>query len=249
MINHEGLSLLLIATNNKGKISELQELLKDTVIELVTPTQINLELDVVEDGSTYAENATRKAIAFAKASGLVSLADDSGLEVAALDGAPGLYSARYGSANGEKLSDAERRKYLLQQLQDKPRPWRARFHATIGIAVPTNYLNNVTLSEAKGLKQGQLETLRSPEGGSLRVTHEGEVDANSNEEVYLTEGFCEGEIIPEERGTGGFGYDPIFLLPELGKTMAELSMDEKNRLSHRARAVINAKPILATIFG
>jgi len=194
---------LLIATNNKGKVKELHDLLKDTGIELITPSEIHLELEVLEDGKTYAENATKKAIAFAKASGLVSLADDSGLEVEALDGAPGLYSARYSPNPG--ATDADRRAYLLQNLQDKPRPWTARFHATIAIAIP-------------------------------------------NGETYLAEGICEGEILHANRGTGGFGYDPIFLLPEMGKTMAELSMDEKNRLSHRARAVINAKPILATIF-
>ena len=205
MINHEGSPLLLIATNNKGKVKELQDLLKDTGIELLTPAQINLELDVIEDGSTYAENATKKALAFAQSSGLISLADDSGLEVDPLNGEPGLYSARYGSTNGRKLSDAERRSFLIQNIQDQPRPWTARFHATIVIAVP-------------------------------------------NGETHLTEGLCEGEIIPEERGTGGFGYDPIFLLSELGKTMAELSMEEKNRLSHRARAVMKAKPILSQIF-
>jgi XTP/dITP diphosphohydrolase len=242
---------LLIATNNKGKIKELQHLLEDTGIELVTPAQINLNLNVIEDGLTYAENAANKAVAFAHASGLISLADDSGLEVDALNGAPGLYSARYGSdlalppfsasqkmggVGGGRLSDAGRRKYLLQQLQDKPRPWTARFHATIAIVVPTN----VTLSEAKGLGENQAETRQSL--GSLRVTYK------DGTEIYLAEGFCEGEIIPEERGTGGFGYDPIFLLPETGKTMAELSMDEKNRLSHRARAVMNAKPVLKELF-
>src|SRR5689334_20793933 len=108
---------LLIATNNKGKVKELQDLLKDTGIDLVTPVQINLDLDVVEDGHTYADNATKKAIAFARASGLISLADDSGLEVDALDGAPGLYSARYGSSNGQKLSDKDRRAYLIQNLK------------------------------------------------------------------------------------------------------------------------------------
>src|SRR5688500_4290299 len=100
---------LLIATNNKGKIKELQDLLKDAGIELVTPAQIGIDLDVIEDGQTYAENATKKAVAFAQASGLISLADDSGLEVDALDGAPRLYPARYGSPDGGKLSDAERR--------------------------------------------------------------------------------------------------------------------------------------------
>jgi XTP/dITP diphosphohydrolase len=204
-MNHHHGSRLLIATNNQGKVKELQDLLKDTGLELITPSQINLDLDVVEDGQTYAENAMKKAIAFARTSGLISLADDSGLEVDALDGAPGLYSARYGSHNGQKLSDADRRAHLIQNLQNKPRPWAARFHATIAIAIP-------------------------------------------NGETNLAEGFCEGEIIPEERGTGGFGYDPIFLFADLGKTMAELSMEEKNRLSHRAKAVMNAKGILKAIF-
>ncbi len=204
MNSREGASLL-IATNNTSKIKELHGLLDDIGIQLVTPSQINLDLDVIEDGLTYAENATKKAIAFAQASGLISLADDSGLEVDALNGAPGLYSARYGSTNGEKLSDAGRRTFLIKNLRDKPRPWTARFHATIAIAIP-------------------------------------------NGETHLSEGWCEGELIPEERGSGGFGYDPIFFLPELGKTTAELSMGEKNRLSHRARAVMKAKPILIALF-
>ena len=103
---------------------------------------------------------------------MISLADDSGLEVDALDGAPGLYSARYSPK--PNATDADRRAYLLQNLQDKPRPWTARFHATIAIATP-------------------------------------------NGDVHRTEGICEGEIILEERGTGGFGYDPIFLLSESGR--------------------------------
>jgi XTP/dITP diphosphohydrolase len=194
---------LLIATNNQGKVLELQELLTGSGIEFVTPAQINLQLEVEEDGSTYQENAGKKAIAFAQASGLISLADDSGLEVEALDGAPGLYSARYSPKPGAK--DKDRRDFLLENLKDKPRPWKAHFHATIAIAKP-------------------------------------------NGEVEFAEGNCYGEIIPEERGTGGFGYDPIFLMTDLGKTMAELEMEEKNRLSHRARAVIAAMPILKRIF-
>ena len=219
MITREGSPLLLIATNNNGKIQELQELLADIDVQLVTPAQIDLDLDVVEDGQTYAENAIKKALAFAQASGLISLADDSGLEVDALDGAPGLYSARYGSTNGEKLSDADRRRFLIKNLQGKPRPWTARFHATIAIAIP--------------------ESLRSEAARRL--------DAFAPQ-LQIFDGLCEGEIIPEERGTGCFGYDPIFLLPELGKTMAELSMDEKNRLSHRARAVMNANSMLTKLF-
>lgn len=195
---------LLIATNNKGKVKEFQELLKDTGLVLVTPADINLILEVEEDGKDYAENASKKAIAFATASGLISLADDSGLEVETLGGAPGLYSARYSPKSG--ANDADRRAFLLQNLIGKPYPWKAHFHATIAIAKPS----------------GELE---------------------------IVEGNCFGEIIPEERGTGGFGYDPIFLLPELNQTMAELGMDDKNRLSHRALAVMNAIPILKKLFG
>ncbi|MEW6031103.1 MAG: RdgB/HAM1 family non-canonical purine NTP pyrophosphatase [Chloroflexota bacterium] len=195
---------LLIATNNRGKVIEIQALLADMDCELVTPSQINLNLDVEEDGGTYAENATKKAVAFARASGLVSLADDSGLEVDALNGAPGLHSARYSLM--QRASDTDRRAYLLHNLRGKPRPWTARFRATVAIATPRG-------------------------------------------DVELAEGICPGEIVPEERGTGGFGYDPIFLLQEMGLTMAELSMDEKNRLSHRARAVQAARPILIRLLG
>lgn len=193
---------LLIATNNKGKIVEFEELLAGSGIEFITPAQINLQLEVEEDGSTYRENAAKKARAFAQASGLISLADDSGLEVNALGGAPGLYSARYSPKPGAK--DADRRAFLLANLKDKPRPWTAHFHATIAIAKP-------------------------------------------NGEIEFTEGNCHGEIIPEERGAGGFGYDPIFLLTDLGRTMAELGMEEKNNLSHRARAVMAALPVLKAI--
>ncbi len=189
---------LLIATNNRGKVKEIQALLADLDLELVTPEQIGLRLDVVEDGQTYAENARLKALAFAQASGLVALADDSGLEVDALGGRPGLHSNRFGP---QPSSEASRRAFLLTQLAGLPRPWTARFRATVVIARP----------------DGQL---------------------------WLTEGICEGEIIPEERGSHGFGYDPLFLIPEMGRTMAELGLEEKNRLSHRARAVRQAIPFL-----
>ena len=194
---------LLIATNNQGKVLELQELLTGSGIEFVTPAQINLKLEVEEDGSNYQENAGKKAIAFAQASGLISLADDSGLEVEALGGAPGLYSARYSPKPG--ANDKDRRDFLLSNLKGKPQPWKAHFHATIAVATP-------------------------------------------NGNVEFAEGNCYGEIISEERGSGGFGYDPIFFMPELGKTMSELEMSEKNRLSHRARAMIAAMPILKRMF-
>ncbi len=194
---------LLIATNNPGKMQEMQALLDGLHAELVTPVDVGIDLNVAEDGKTYAENAEKKAVAFARASNLISLADDSGLEVEALDGAPGLHSARYTGTHS--ATDAERRAYLLHNLRGKPRPWLARFRATVAIAVPR---------------------------GSVQVL----------------EGECPGEIIDEERGTNGFGYDPIFFIPELGHTMAELNMDEKNRISHRARAVMKARPILDMLF-
>ncbi|MFZ6026686.1 MAG: RdgB/HAM1 family non-canonical purine NTP pyrophosphatase [Chloroflexota bacterium] len=194
---------VLIGSNNPGKLREIQALVGDMAIELLLPKQLALnELLVEETGSTYAENAALKARAFAKASGLLTLADDSGLEVEALDGAPGVYSARYSGVS--HASDADRRTYLLAQLKGHPRPWKARFCCTVALAIP----------------DGQIE---------------------------FTEGICPGEIIPDERGSDGFGYDPIFLLPSLGRTMAELSMQEKNTLSHRARAVAAARPMLAKL--
>ena len=194
---------LLLATRNPGKTEELKSLLGDLpALELCTPEQIGLNLEVEESGQDYAENAALKAGAFAKASGLPALADDSGLEVEALNGAPGLYSARFSPLS--QATDADRRAHLLAALAGKPRPWKARFRSTVAIALPS---------------------------GEMRLAH----------------GECEGEIIPEERGQGGFGYDRIFLLEGQGRTMAELSMKEKNRLSHRARAIAEAKKILGEL--
>ncbi len=193
---------LLLASQNQGKLRELQAILHDLPIQLITPADLGIQLDVAETGSTYAENAALKSNAFANASGLIALADDSGLEVDALNGAPGLYSARYAPA--PNATDADRRAYLLQNLLPSPHPWTARFRATIAISLP---------------------------GG----------------ETHFAEGACEGEIIPEERGAGGFGYDPIFYIPEKGCTMAELNEAEKNRISHRARALEKAKEILLSL--
>jgi XTP/dITP diphosphohydrolase len=194
---------LLIATGNPGKVKELTVLLNGLDVSLVTPKDIGLDLEVVEDGHTYQENAGKKALAYSQASGLVSLADDSGLEVDALGGAPGLYSARYSPL--PHATDADRRAYMLKNLSGKPQPWTAHFHATVAIGQP-------------------------------------------GAEVLFAEGNCYGQIIPQERGGNGFGYDPIFFIPEVNCTMAELSMQQKNRLSHRALAVMNALPILQKIF-
>jgi len=193
------MSNILVATHNVGKQKEIWALLHEIPAQLVAPDHLNLDLAVEETGSTYAENAALKALAYAKASGLISLADDSGLEVDALDGLPGLHSARFAPWTG--ASDADRRALLLERLQSKAPPWTARFRCIVAVASPSG-------------------------------------------ETQFAQGICPGVIISEERGEKGFGYDPIFLLPGLGKTMAELDMEEKNELSHRGRAVRAAYPIL-----
>ena len=193
------MSKLLIATQNQGKLKEIRALLRGLEVELVTPAQLMLALTVDEHGDTYAQNAALKSQAFARLSGLLTLADDSGLEVDALGGAPGVHSARFSPRPG--ASDADRRALLLERLAGKPHPWTARFRCVVALSAPD------------GLTR-------------------------------FSEGVCSGEIIPEERGQNGFGYDPIFFIPEVRLTMAELSMEDKNRLSHRARAVLAAQPIL-----
>lgn len=191
---------LLVASFNPGKLREFFELLGDMPeVDLVSPMDLGLDINVLEDGSSYAENAALKAKALAQASGLFTLADDSGLEVNALDGAPGLFSARYSPISG--ATDADRRDYLLKNLAGAAKPWLARFRAALAIAEP-------------------------------------------GRDLEYTEGVCEGMIIEHERGSGGFGYDPIFQLAGMGKTMAELTSLEKNRISHRAKAVIAARPLI-----
>jgi XTP/dITP diphosphohydrolase len=188
----------IVATNNKGKLLELVTILTGLDAELITPGDVGLEFDVAETGQTYAENARLKAQAVAQAAGLVSLGDDSGLEVEALDGAPGLFSARYAGAGA---SDAVRRLKLMDALRAVPAPRRACFRCALAVAVP---------------------------GG----------------EVQVFEGACEGEIILEERGQNGFGYDPIFYMREHKRTMAELPPELKNQISHRGRATLAARPYL-----
>ena len=195
---------LLIASNNSGKLREYRTLLRDFDYELLTPLQLGIDLQVDENGQTYKENASLKAVAFAQKSGCITLADDSGLEVDALNGLPGIHSARFSPKSG--ANDADRRLFLLEKLKDKPQPWTARFCCSIVLV---------------------------PQMGDLR----------------FSEGFCYGEIIPEERGENGFGYDPIFLIPKMGRTMAELSLQEKNLLSHRALAVNSAKSHLRELLG
>jgi len=190
---------LLIATTNAGKKKEFVSLLKSSNLQLIFPDELGIKMDVEETGNTYAENAILKAEALCKLSGQVTLADDTGLEVAALGGRPGLYSARYSRAVVN--SDAGRRTELLKELTQFLQPWSARFVCVAAVAFP----------------------------GEITQTFDGEVA---------------GEIVQQERGDYGFGYDRIFLVSNLGKTMAELNLDEKNRYSHRAIAVNKAKIVL-----
>jgi XTP/dITP diphosphohydrolase len=192
---------MLIATTNRGKQREYRELLRELDAELVFPDALGIDLEVDEDGATYRENAAKKARAFAQASGLTALADDSGLEVDALNGEPGPRSSRYA---GEGADDPKRRVFLLGKLRAVPAPRAARFVCVIAVAPP---------------------------GG----------------EVAFAEGECCGEIEFAERGAGGFGYDPIFRPEGETRTMAELSAEEKNRISHRARAAQAAIPLVRRI--
>lgn len=190
---------LLLATNNEGKAREYRSLLEGVPFELVTPAEVGISTEVAEVGKSFEENARLKATTLAAESGLLSLADDSGLEVEALGGEPGTLSARYA---GEGASDSDRASYLLTKLEGVPQEKRtARFRCVIAIATP-----------------------------------EGEVEFCSGE--------CDGVIAFSPKGKRGFGYDPIFYLPEMGKTMAELSPETKNKISHRGKAAEKARQLL-----
>ena len=174
---------LVLATGNEGKLREYRELLEPAGFEIVPFAN-----EVAETGSTYAENATLKALAALKATGLPSLGDDSGIEVDALGGFPGLHSARQGP------TQVERTAALLSRLEGLPRPWTARFTCTIALAKP-------------------------------------------GEAVRTVGGECRGEVVPEWRGEAGFGYDPVFLVPDLGLTFGEMDRATKHRWSHRGAAI------------
>ncbi len=191
---------LLLATNNAGKIAEYRTLLETCGWEIVAPAELGLALPEDEPGDSYEENARIKALRGAQASGLVTLADDSGLEIDALDGAPGPASARF---LGKEATYQKRFEEIQRRLQGLPRQKRwARFVCVIAIAEP------------------------------------------GSREVRLARGEAQGFIAEAPRGEGGFGYDPIFWLPQLSATMAELPHHQKNIVSHRARAVAPARQIL-----
>jgi XTP/dITP diphosphohydrolase len=190
---------VLLATSNLHKLDEFRAIFSDLPLKLVSLNDIHLSVEVDETGSTFAENAELKARTYAQMSHMLTLSDDSGLEVDALNGIPGVYSARY---LGSETSYEERFRVILERMKDVPLEKRsARFCCVIALADPS---------------------------GTIRTV----------------EGVVEGAIADRPRGSHGFGYDPIFLLPELGKTFAELGPEYKNRISHRARAARLAHKLL-----
>jgi len=190
---------LLLATTNKGKAAEYRDLLEGLDFELVTLDQAGISQEADESYNTFEENARHKAAFYAELGGLLTLADDSGLEVDALNGEPGVRSSRYA---GDNATDADRVTFLLNKLKDIPQQKRmARFRCVIAVARPG----------------GPVETV---------------------------DGVCDGYISTEPRGDNGFGYDPVFFLPEYGRTIAELPPEVKNRISHRGRAAARARRLL-----
>ncbi|MCC6443322.1 MAG: RdgB/HAM1 family non-canonical purine NTP pyrophosphatase [Armatimonadetes bacterium] len=196
-------STLVLATRNPHKAREIAALLSGLPVRLLTPDDFPGLPEVEETGRTFEENARLKAVALAQSTGEIALADDSGLVIDALDGAPGVYSNRFVSPGA---APEARNRHLLKLLENTPEAKRtARFIAVVAIAPP-------------------------------------------GADAYLCKGVCEGWIAPEMRGSGGFGYDPIFSLSEGSRTMAELSPEEKNALSHRGKALRAARPILESLF-
>ena len=182
---------VILASKNQHKLTELSAILSQLGFEIALESEYGLDIDVEETGTTFEENSFLKADAVMKASGLPVLADDSGLMVDALDGAPGVYSARY----GHKASDKERTAYLLENMKDVP-------------------------EERRGAKFVCVITCLFPDGRKI-----------------VARGECPGVIARAPHGENGFGYDPVFYLPELGMTYAELPSEQKNAISHRARSL------------
>ena len=190
---------VVVATNNRHKVEEISAILQGLPVRLIPLSDYPDAPELKEEGATYAENALHKALTVARFTGKWALADDTGLEVDALDGRPGLYSARFA---GEGVTFADNKRKLLRLMESIPTEKRTALFRTVLALV-------------------------SPSG-----------------ESQVVEGVLHGRIAEKERGAGGFGYDALFYLPELGKTYAELTADEKNRVSHRALAVQKMKELL-----
>ncbi len=192
----------VLATKNKGKLKELQELLRELDIEILSLDDFPEVGKIVEDGKSFFENAMKKAKTVSEKTGLLAIADDSGLEVDALQGKPGIYSARFA---GEDATDAKNNEKLLLEMKDIP-------------------------IEKRGAQFRCVIVAYRPDGKWIK-----------------TEGICRGTITTEPRGEKGFGYDPVFLPEGLNKTMAELSMEEKNKISHRGKALLELKREIKTL--
>ena len=226
---------LLIATGNAGKLREYAALLRDAPYRPVSLTEVGIVHEVAETGVTFAENAWLKASGYAALSGMLTLADDSGLEVDALGGAPGVYSARYGG--DECRNDGERVALLLRNLRGVA--WRgrtARFRCVINIARPVGGRPEVRPHPnppppGEGIIGGRRDSGISSDRGILGL---------GVELVVSVVGGVAGMIEYAPRGNDGFGYDPVFYLPSFGKTVAELSLEDKNRISHRGCAAARA---------
>ena len=194
---------LLVATRNPGKVREYAAMLSNLDVDWLSLDDVGISEEVPETADTFVGNALLKAAGYAAEAHMLTLADDSGLQVDALGGAPGVQTARYG---GEGLSHEQRYHLLLEDLKDVPLPERdARFRCVIALA-----------------------------------------DAEGNI-LGTSEGICEGQIALAPAGEGGFGYDPVFYLPELDKTMAEISAEHKHEISHRGRALQAIAPLLQRI--
>ena len=187
-------NIIVLATTNKNKVREFREMVKDFPVEIRSVGDFGPIPECIEDGETFEENAYKKALHTAKILGLPAIADDSGLEVEALAGAPGVYSARYA---GESASDADNCDKLLREMEGQENR-KAAFQCVLSIAVPS--------------------------GPALTY-----------------EGSCEGTILEEKKGEAGFGYDPVFFYEPYNKSFAECSMEEKNKVSHRGRALAELK--------
>ncbi|MCW8860705.1 MAG: XTP/dITP diphosphatase [Deltaproteobacteria bacterium] len=190
---------LLVATGNPGKLREIHHLLDGAGIDIIGLSELNNPPEVVEDGETFSANACKKAIQMAQFSGLLTLADDSGLVVDALGGEPGVHSARYAGKQGDDQANNAKLLMEMENVPDETR--RGAFCCVMALAWP----------------DGRCQTF---------------------------EGRISGLIMRGERGTGGFGYDPLFMVPEYGKTTAELPLDIKNRISHRGMALRRVIPVL-----
>lgn len=210
----------MLATRNRDKGAELAALLKDLGIRVRTLAEFPGAPEVVEDSDTCEANAVKKATAIARYTGLPTLADDTGLMVDALNGRPGVYAARYA---GEQASYEDNWRKLLRDLDGVPRERRrARFVTAAALARP-------------------VEFRRGARGAGHEASTAGDL------KVDVVEGRLEGLIAESPSGISGFGYDPVFFVPELGRTLAQLSPEEKNRVSHRSRALAKVKDLLRAV--